>query len=327
MGLCYRYADRVNPILRAIGTAVGALALVTAVVAACLHALPSWGSKWSALVSATPILSLAALAAIAAFLLVRRRRWAAVSVLAAAVLIWAQAPLFVADDVTNDGPRVRVLTSNITLGLGDIDDLAAAVARDNVDILMIEELTTPAESAAVAALGTQFPYSFTRPGPGGSGVGVFARYPLRGGYELPGAVLRTSLVLAELPGYGTVQLAVVHPMPPWPGSNTRWKRELKQLELSLGQVPADYPVIAAGDYNATYDHREFRALLTGGYRDAAEQVGAGIVWTYPTDKPTGPLIGIDHVLLRDAQAVRLYAVDIADADHRALFCEVALPKR
>ena len=49
-------------------------------------------------------------------------------------------------------------------------------------------------------------------------------------------------------------------------------------------------VIAGGDFNATVDHAQFRHLLSGGYRDAAEQAGAGFVPTYPTDYPFPPLL-------------------------------------
>ena len=41
-------------------------------------------------------------------------------------------------------------------------------------------------------------------------------------------------------------------------------------------------VIVAGDLNATYDMLPFRRLLGEGYRDAAEQAGAGLTRTYPS---------------------------------------------
>ena len=59
-------------------------------------------------------------------------------------------------------------------------------------------------------------------------------------------------------------------------------------------------VIVAGDFNSTPDMRQFRDLLTNGYRDAVEQTGAGFAPTFPSRTWHPPLITIDHVLTRQA---------------------------
>ena len=72
--------------------------------------------------------------------------------------------------------------------------------------------------------------------------------------------------------------------------------------------------------------RPFRKLLTNGYRDAAEQAGAGRTFTYPSNRRFPPIIGIDHVLTRNCTAVSMRTVEIAGTDHRALLTTVMVPR-
>jgi hypothetical protein len=54
--------------------------------------------------------------------------------------------------------------------------------------------------------------------------------------------------------------------------------------------------MVAGDFNATRDVGEFRRLLRDGYRDAAEQSGAGLTRTHPADIWLPPVFAVDHIL-------------------------------
>jgi endonuclease/exonuclease/phosphatase (EEP) superfamily protein YafD len=67
-------------------------------------------------------------------------------------------------------------------------------------------------------------------------------------------------------------------------------------------------------------------LLTNGYDDAAEQAGSGRDLTYPSNRRFPPLIGIDHVLTRNATAVTTETIEVPDTDHRALLATVMVPK-
>jgi endonuclease/exonuclease/phosphatase (EEP) superfamily protein YafD len=84
-------------------------------------------------------------------------------------------------------------------------------------------------------------------------------------------------------------------------------------------------VIVAGDFNATPDMRQFRDLLTDGYRDAVNQTGTGFSPTYSPHPWIPPLITIDHVLTRNSSARSIRTVDIPGSDHRALLATVAVP--
>ncbi|MFE7799504.1 endonuclease/exonuclease/phosphatase family protein [Nocardia sp. NPDC057440] len=83
-------------------------------------------------------------------------------------------------------------------------------------------------------------------------------------------------------------------------------------------------LIVGGDFNTTYDHRQYRAILSGRFADAAEQAGAGHLVTYPTDKRWPPLVGIDHILVAEGCAVAIETVDLPGADHRALIAQIRL---
>ncbi|MEI8082722.1 MAG: hypothetical protein WCI74_12845 [Actinomycetes bacterium] len=62
--------------------------------------------------------------------------------------------------------------------------------------------------------------------------------------------------------------------------------------------------------------RQFRDLLTDGYRDAVEQTGSGLAPTFPADTWLPTVITIDHVLTRNAVASSIMAIHVAESDHR-----------
>jgi endonuclease/exonuclease/phosphatase (EEP) superfamily protein YafD len=92
-------------------------------------------------------------------------------------------------------------------------------------------------------------------------------------------------------------VVVAHIAGPWPIDG--WRRDLDRLPVTLLEVAEQTSggsVIVAGDLNSTTDMRPFRGLLRNGYRDAAEQSGAGIEPTFPANWQLPPFIAIDHIL-------------------------------
>ena len=84
-------------------------------------------------------------------------------------------------------------------------------------------------------------------------------------------------------------------------------------------------VIIGGDYNSTPDMRQFRDLLTNGYHDAVQQIGAGFAPTFKSDGPLPPLITLDHVLTRNAAASSVKTITVKGTDHRALLATIRVP--
>jgi endonuclease/exonuclease/phosphatase (EEP) superfamily protein YafD len=82
----------------------------------------------------------------------------------------------------------------------------------------------------------------------------------------------------------------------------------------------------AADLNATPDNLEFRRLLHDGYRDAAEQAGAGLTRTHPSDvRLLPPVFAVDHILTRDCTATAVRTLSLAGSDHRALVAGIRMP--
>ena len=116
-----------------------------------------------------------------------------------------------------------------------------------------------------------------------------------------------------------VFVAAVHAVSPYPDDTARWSAELDELADWLGEL--DGPAVVAGDFNATFDHPQFRDVLATGYRDAAEQVGRRL----PADVPGQPAAdpAADHDRPRPRQAAgssppTSAGCDVDDTDHEAL---------
>ncbi len=119
------------------------------------------------------------------------------------------------------------------------------------------------------------------------------------------------------------------PWCPWPQSIVGWQADIAKLPSTLSDVAAeagDGAVAVGGDFNSTIDMRQFRELLTHGYRDAVWQAGSGRPFTYPANKWYPPVLGIDHILTRNATAVSTSTVELPGTDHRALLATVMVPR-
>ncbi|HEX2300957.1 MAG TPA: endonuclease/exonuclease/phosphatase family protein, partial [Pseudonocardiaceae bacterium] len=79
-------------------------------------------------------------------------------------------------------------------------------------------------------------------------------------------------------------------------------------------------------FNATLDHQPLRALLSTGYRDAADVLGRGLRATWPTDTALAPVAAIDHVLVEPTCLIRSFdTVAVPGTDHRAVVAELVVP--
>ncbi len=235
-----------------------------------------------------------------------------VALAVAAVATLSQGPLYVANSsVTASGPELTVMQANIWLGNADADSLVRQIRDRDVDVLTTNELTPEAVDRLVAAgIESTLPFSFLMPGSGGEGTGIWSRYPLTDKVHHSEFVLSALSARVELPDGASTALYAFHPVPPWPSDPSLWSREMDRITVILDAVPADSgPVIVSGDFNSTRDHVKYRNLVTGRYRDAADQVGAGIQNTYPADRqPFPPMIAIDHIVTSGAQAESVESV-------------------
>lgn len=227
---------------------------------------------------------------------------------------------------------IRVLSSNLRYGQADPAFLVN-LADANADVITVSELTSEeVQRLKQAGIEKTFPYSHLLPGPGAGGIGMWSRYPLtvlsaprHRGVSIPAARL-------QVPGLQFEPvLASVHVYSPVAGdTNTvaEWRSGMSGAKAQLdnfARAAGPAAVIIGGDYNSTPDMRQFRDLLTDGYRDAVDQLGAGFSPTFPSNRWYPPVITIDHILTRNAAASSIRTIEVPGSDHRALLATIQVP--
>jgi endonuclease/exonuclease/phosphatase (EEP) superfamily protein YafD len=270
---------------------------------------------------------------VSAALLIRGRRWvlavAALGLTVAAVAV--QLPLYFGSDASRTaGVEVRVISANIYEGMADPDHLVRS-AQAQADVIAVQELTPQSvDRLTRAGLDATFPYRWLDARGDSRGVGMWSRFPIEAPRRISGYTFAFLTAQIRVPGVSTDLTVVVAHLPgPWPYPIDSWRRDFDRLPVTLSEVSeqagADC-VIVAGDLNSTTDMRPFRALLRNGYRDAAEQSGAGFKPTFPASWRLPPFMAIDHVLTRNCTATSLRTLELPGSDHRGLVVTVAIPR-
>jgi endonuclease/exonuclease/phosphatase (EEP) superfamily protein YafD len=278
------------------------------------------------LMAFTPLVALASVLPIALAMWLGRRWAAALAAVAAILLAIAVLPRSFGGPTEPEGgagPSLGVLAANMKLGKGDPAELAALAEDLDVDVLAVVELTQElAGELDDAGLRELLPERALAAESGSFGAGLYARAGLGRGstLQLPGGFPVVYAPLA-IDGAPSLELYAVHAQPPTRNSG-EWDDDLRALPGAGGTPPR----ILMGDFNATLDHSEFRAVLDRGYADAADTLGKGLDPTWPEHRRFPPLVTIDHVLADERIGIRDYSThEIAGSDHRAVFAELLLP--
>jgi endonuclease/exonuclease/phosphatase (EEP) superfamily protein YafD len=280
-------------------------------------------------VAATPyVLVVASLVGLVLMLIARQWIGVGASVLVLALAASTQLWLYTADDPPAHAVTLHVMTSNLRLGEADPHSVVDAVRRHSVDVLMLEELTQPEQDALIAAgLDELLPHHSSVPDGGGYGTGLWSRFPMTDVHH-PGQ-FTFGFVTARLavPGVARpVQAVALHASGPVPDASL-WQKDMRGFAKFLPTLAVDRPMIVGGDFNATPDTVQFRDVLDAGFRDAADQAGAGYTRTYPANRSFPPLIAIDHLLTRGGPvATDVRTISIKRSDHRALLASIAVPR-
>lgn len=316
--------------LRRTATVVGCAGVASGLAA--LVAFRSGAPHNVVIVAASFAPLLLAVTVVGAIVAAAARQWmlAGISALVLALGAWAFGPLWIGGaagaDAEPNGPTIRVMQSNIMIGSADPVSLVRTVRDQRVDVLTIQELTEPSvEALRAAGLEQVLPHTFLAPHvTGGGGAGIYSRLPLSNGRTVDGMALTNLIVDLDAGLTRPVVLFDVHPVPAYIAPAADWTADFERLRDALDAAAPEDNVIVSGDFNATYAHRKFRDLRRGGYVDAADRLGAGILPTYPTDKRYPAVVGIDHILTKGAQATSLERVDVAGSDHHGLIADVRL---
>ena len=311
--------------LRALRTTVLVLCCAVVGIAAviCLgRYLPVPSETYVAVISLTPFAVAAAIIAVIGLAVIRAKVPALVAGGLVVLAVLTQAGAFVRDGESSGTTAITVMTSNMRYGNADPEVLIATARDQGADVLAVQELTakgvTRLQDAGIEAL---MPYHVLSPGNMGAGTGLYSSYPLSATKELPGYGFTPVQATAEINGQSITVVSFHSKAPLMNGSTAPWENDLAALDTLLPTLPT--PAVVAGDFNATRDHVQFRDLLGTGFSDAADDAGAGIFPTFPTDQAVGPFVSLDHVLVSSSLVGNeVESFTIPGTDHRAVVAKV-----
>jgi endonuclease/exonuclease/phosphatase (EEP) superfamily protein YafD len=254
--------------------------------------------------------------------------------LAAALVVVAAHVAFVAPEVvaheplpalTPTTPRLRLVTANVYGGNAAPGRDADEIRDGAPDVVLLQE-ATPRIIAALDATGALegLPHRAVVPRTDHFAALFASRQPLldQDVVEVDG---RPVIVRATIDVAGTVvRVYSVHAIAPFEGHREAWERDLRAVAAAVRAERL--PVVVAGDFNATWGHREFRRLLEAGLTDAAAARGHPFQMTWPRDRRVVPPVArIDHVLTtKGLTVVSVRSGRGLGSDHRPLLAEVAV---
>lgn len=218
--------------------------------------------------------------------------------------------------------RLTVMTANLYAGEADGIELVRIASEEDVDVLVVEEITATALAAMDrAGMGSLYP---SRVGAAddmdSDGTMVFSRLPL--GESRPVLTGHDSWLVPV----GDLTLLAVHAFAPT--DVAQWRADHDTIRAAASVADPD---LIVGDFNATLDHRPMRTLASRGWRSVAELANEGWQPTWPANGLSGflglplpALVQIDHVLVGSRlAAVSSRTVDLPGTDHLAVIAEVA----
>jgi endonuclease/exonuclease/phosphatase (EEP) superfamily protein YafD len=194
----------------------------------------------------------------------------------------------------------------------------------DADVLTFCEYTPAHADILVAGLAERYPHRIDRPGPVAHGSALWSRFPLT---EVCARPLQHERITADVttPHGFTVRVLVVHPVSP-PTKVGTWRAELALLAAE--SPPADRPAVMIGDFNASWNHPELRAIVASGWRSAHRDWGRGLSPSWPADRWYPPFVRIDHALVNDqVSVVAIEDFGLPGSDHRGLVVTVAPARR
>jgi len=232
--------------------------------------------------------------------------------------------------------QLKVMNLNSEFGQADAREIVRLVRDNGVALLAIQEHTQGLQDQLSAAgLDLLLPNRISEPTNDAGGSAVYSRHPM----ELVGVVPNTPFrmptvrVTAESGGaVAMLEVTSVHVLPPVDVRVAQWRSDL----AAVGRV-AERPGnrLLIGDFNATYDHAEFREILTrgagsdgeaAGLVDVGAASGSRLVPTWPMDGQLLPGITIDHLVTSHGLASSGYEVHrVPGTDHAAVLATLAIP--
>lgn len=244
------------------------------------------------------------------------------------VLGWAAVGRGRPDAAVPGATPLRLVTANLLLLNRDVEAVGRQLLAAGADVVCLQELV-PRHLPALRASGLldALPHRVVDARDGYHGSAVLSRWPLVGevlqvaAHPMAAADVSTPAGVVRV-----VSVHVVNPVSRTRGAPRTWRAQLAELGR-LVRDAGGAPVVLAGDYNATLDHRPLRAVLDAGLRDAWVVAGRGPGFTWPVRaarwRPT--MMRIDHVLVGGGLRVRRARAGVTPgSDHRHVEVDLEL---
>lgn len=270
---------------------------------------------------------------------VGRRIWVviATTVLLVAQLFW----LFPLDAGKPVGPPagtatipVKVMSLNTEYGEADASTIVELVRGNGIQILVLQEHTQGLEDSLHAAgLEELLPNRVSEPRDDAGGGAVYSAFPLEPDGLLPDtpfhmAVTRVLVADAQTRSRSALELTNVHALPPVDERIEQWRSDLVTIGRQASS-PGNH--VLMGDFNSSYDHHEFRALLEsapgdGTLVDVGTATSGRFSPTWPMEGMTLPGTILDHVVTSPRIGSSGYMVrKVPGSDHAAVLATLAVP--
>ncbi|KJC63838.1 endonuclease/exonuclease/phosphatase family protein [Agreia bicolorata] len=225
-----------------------------------------------------------------------------------------------------DEQAIRLVSANVLYDNQHIRELGDDIAAEEPDVVVLQEVTPEVlTELGRSDLWTMYPYRMTAPEPLFHGAATFSKYPIDDGHSIDVGGSPMLLTDLQTPS-GTLRVINVHTVAPLTTQDARsWAGQFPDLAKMVSTSP--YPIVLAGDFNATLDHAPLDALVDGDVRDAFQEAGSGFGNTWPEwGGPLPPLMRLDHILVNDEIQVGSVVEEVSiGSDHRRLNVELGLP--
>jgi endonuclease/exonuclease/phosphatase family metal-dependent hydrolase len=228
--------------------------------------------------------------------------------------------------------QLTAMNINSEFGQADAAEIVRLVRENGVELLTVQEHSQALEDRlAAAGLSGLLPNRISDPTDDGAGSAIYSAHRMEAVGVLPDSPFQMPIVRLTVEGPGepaVLEVANVHALPPVDVRVDQWRSDLAALG-TLAARPGNRLLI--GDFNATYDNAEFRAVLDGGpdgrkMVDMGTAAGMRLVPTWPMKGPRLPGITIDHLVTSPGIAGSGYAVRrVPGTDHAAVLATLSVP--
>ena len=245
---------------------------------------------------------------------------------------------------TSEGTPLRVVTFNLQVTNRRVDEVIAAIADQNADVVVLQELSPQVAAAAEKQLSDIYPYQVLSVYEWPSEMGLLSRYPLREApAQLGGQRQRVTL---DIDGREVTLLNIHLPSPDYDVSPLPFARRVsvpagyddfwreQEARLLLREIDTiDGPLIAAGDFN-TGDREPLYQAFAARLRDVYRETAWGFGFTFPSKGAYFgvplplPVVRIDYVWTRGVTPVAAQVkCGVGGSDHCMLIADLRVSAR